>query len=191
MNRVLTGEKDGLLKDPDGNLVLEDGWRKVLESENVEGSRFRSNGLPEYQHEAELFRTHAEAFAHLNRMVRTKVKEAACVVQEDDTGHHKINPIERRGVALGQIRAFFKKIKSEIRNVSDINFHTVNTRTVVKRFLERRYGMTAYAEMVNNGPSCPKYVIEHLWDGRPCRCQESSQLSKIDPADNYNHVRLQ
>eukprot|EP00913_Durusdinium_trenchii_P023514 g22091.t1 len=101
-----------------------------------------------------------------NRMVRTKVKAAACVVEEVDAGLCQIHPIERRGVALGQIRAFFKQMKSEISSDCQSDFDTISTRAVVKDFLEKRYGKTAYAEKVNEGPTCAKYVIEHLWDGR-------------------------
>lgn len=103
-------------------------------------------------------------------MVRTKVKAAACVVEEVDAGLCQIHPIERRGVALGQIRAFFKQMKSEISSDCQSDFDTISTRAVVKDFLEKRYGKTAYAEKVNEGPTCAKYVIEHLWDGRHWLC---------------------
>lgn len=60
------GEKEGLLKDANGDLVLEGGCWKVLDCEVTEPELLRADGQPEYRHEATLFKTYAEVFANLN-----------------------------------------------------------------------------------------------------------------------------
>ena len=158
-----TGEKNGLLKDEYGQLILEQGWKKLLEDNSKDSTQKRRSGEAEYRHEAELFRDHAEAFSRLNRMVRDKVKEAVSVMEISKTGC-RIHPIEQRGVLFGNVREFLKKVKLEI--CAHFDYHTVTTREVVAQILQPRYKQISYSEIANEGPIFPTYVIEHLWDGR-------------------------
>ena len=159
-------ENDGLAKDAEGSLKLEDGWKKIMEDDTTDPSLKRANGSPEYQHEAQLFKTHEQVFSRLNQTVRSKVRAAACCFEQSSTASCRIGPIEERGVHLGQIRAFFKALKSEIRQHSTLNYSTATTRTVVEQIQTLRNRGFSYAETVNVGPVCPQYVIEHQWDGR-------------------------
>ncbi|CAE7785451.1 ANKRD44 [Symbiodinium sp. CCMP2456] len=174
-------EKDGLLKDDKGNLVFENGWRKVLEDDHHQpwwtplschgqaNSRTRADGKPEYKHETVLFKQHADAFSKLNQLVRDKVKIAASATETIRSGRPCTFvpiPIEQRGVLLGHVRAFFKSLRLEIQDGTHLDWGTVTTRTVVHEILEKRYSDTSYAETVNAGPTCAKYVIEHMWNGR-------------------------
>ena len=159
-------ENDGLAKDATGSLKLEDGWKKLMEDDSTDPSIKRANGLPEYQHEAKLFKTHGNVFSRLNQTVRSKVRAVACGFKENSEASCKIAAIEERGVHLGQIRAFFKSLKSEIRQHSKLNYSTATTRTIVEEILEKRYVESSYAETVNGGPVCPQYSIEHQWEGR-------------------------
>ena len=170
------GEKDGLIRDEVGNLVLKNGWMKQLEDDSKHESKKRSTGDAEFLHEAELFRKHAETFLKLNQMVQSKVKAAACALDTDTKGC-TIDPVDQRGVLLGHLRCFFKNLKLDICEHTRLNYDTVSTRDVVRQILEKHYKFVSYAETTNAGPVCPKYMIEHLWDGRPGLCLKWSNWS--------------
>eukprot|EP00434_Breviolum_minutum_P038714 symbB.v1.2.034352.t1/scaffold4419.1/size39883/2 len=181
------GEKDGLIRDEVGNLVLKNGWMKQLEDDSKHESKKRSTGDAEFLHEAELFRKHAETFLKLNQMVQSKVKAAACALDTDTKGC-TIDPVDQRGVLLGHLRCFFKNLKLDICEHTRLNYDTVSTRDVVRQILEKHYKFVSYAETTNAGPVCPKYMIEHLWDGRFSDLvagvewfAEARQLSDLSP----------
>lgn len=159
------GEKNGLVKGADGHLVLEQGWRKLLEDDAKDATKMRTTGEAEYLHEAELFREHADAFSNLNQMVRNKVKEAICVLETSKTGC-RINPIEQRGIMFGRLREFLKALKQEICAHIDFEYETVTTREVVSTIFKKRYIDVSHSEIVNDRPTFPTYIIEHLWDMR-------------------------
>ena len=158
------GEKDGLIRDEVGNLVLKNGWMKQLEDDSKHASKKRSTGDAEFSHEAELLEEHEKTFSDLNQMVRSKVKAAACALDTDTKGY-TIDPVDQRGVLLGHLRVFFKNLKLDICEHTQLNYDTVSTRDVVSQRLEK-YKFVSYAETTNAGPVCPRYMIEHLWDGR-------------------------
>lgn len=140
----------------------------MLEDDAKDATKLRTTGEAEYLHEAELFRAHADAFSNLNQMVRNKVKEAICVLETSKTGC-RINPIEQRGIMFGRLREFLKAMKQEICAHIDFEYETVTTREVVSTIFKKRYVDVSHSEIVNDRPTFPTYIIEHLWDMRQVR----------------------
>ncbi|CAJ1365977.1 unnamed protein product [Effrenium voratum] len=104
-------ELEGLEKDEEGQLVLDNMGRPQLSSDALDPhGAMRSSGEKEFAHEANLFRKHAKRFEHLNMMVRLRVmatlglpkKPKGCTVAE----------VALRGVTLNQLRVMSAKLES-------------------------------------------------------------------------------
>ncbi|CAE8597307.1 unnamed protein product [Polarella glacialis] len=161
-----TTEKKGLTTDQDGNFQLVNGWQKLLSDvTTAPAAPRRQDGKLEYVQEAELFELHSAKFQKLNVTVRDKVLSAANVGEGvKQTAGIKIPRIEDRGVTLGEMRAFVKKVKSwcseeghswETLTINEISKTYIPTLTAGKD--------TCLAEMWSSGPRKPQIVLDETW----------------------------
>jgi len=154
-----------------GGLCMPDG-RPVLETEDIQEHVRRKTGDLEYKHEASLFAAHGDRFDELNMTVRLSVM--AKIGLSGRTRGCTIEHFAQRGITLGQIRSFWRKLESSCKEFEPpVSFEDLDLHTALAKFIKPstkttngRLGQVrscSYVEMVADKPLVPTIYLDYAF----------------------------